>query len=135
MSQQVITLNKDTAVQLLVQYVELAQGKGSYLLQESELLKRCKDFLLNKTPDAELDEQKSIQLLIQAVTKGQAKGSYTLDDASVLYKVCQYIQGQPQPQPPSQSSQSQPPPQPQSPQQSDLSRLSEPVPLKVPREV
>ena len=39
----VITLDNNNSIQLLTQYVEIAQQKGAYMLQEAELLKRAKE--------------------------------------------------------------------------------------------
>jgi hypothetical protein len=136
--QQVITLNAHNSVQILLQFVEVAQKAGTYLLPESDLLKRCRDFLLAGAQDQDLDGPKARNLLIQAINKGQARGAYSLDDASVLYKVCQYVQ---------QNLEAEVSPMPVQPQQvvvdksevpvveDDLSSLSDPVPLRAPRTV
>lgn len=145
---QVITLNDTNTVQILVQYVEVAQKAGAFLLPESDLLKRCRDVLMHGATDNEVTAPLARQLLVQAVNKGQAKGAYSLDDASIVHKVCQYLsEGQTQSQQQSQQQQpSQQPSQPQMQQQveeveeeseleddDDLNSLSAPVPLKTPR--
>jgi hypothetical protein len=128
----VITLDNQNSVQILAQYVELAQQKGAFLLNEAELLKRAMDVLVNNVPDQELNDVNSKQLLIQGVNKGQRHGSYTLNDAALLSKVVQFV-----------ASNTQSPQQVQSPQEveqavvedsDDLSDLAEPIPLK-PKEV
>jgi hypothetical protein len=135
---QVITLNSHNSVQILLQFVEVAQKGGVYLLPESDLLKRCRDFLLAGAQDAELDGPKARNLLIQAINKGQSRGAYSLDDASVLYKVCQYIQQN------LEAEVSQAPVQQQQvvvdkteveSREDDLSSLSDPVPLRAPRTI
>ena len=88
----VITLNNQNSVQILFNFVEIANKAGAYILQEADLLKRCKDVLVNGANDPELQSVQSRQLLLQAIVKGQAKGAYTLDDAALLYKVCQFVQ-------------------------------------------
>jgi len=141
----VITLNDTNSIQILAQYIEVAQQKGAFLLGEAELLKRAIDFLINKVPDNEITSDVAKNLLIQGVTKGQKSGSYTLNDASLLSKVVQFV-GNTLPQvPQEQSSSQQAAPQQAAPQQAaaqqatvqqmdDLSDLAEPIPLK-PKEV
>lgn len=156
----IITLDNNNSVQILVQYVELAQQKGAFVLAEAELLKRVVEFLLNNVPDKDLNELNAKQLLIQAVHKGQRSGAYTLNDAALLHKVVQFVSGQLQAQQP-QVQQQQPQAQEQQPQvqqeqkvepeqpspvasssapapvqfdEDDLSQLAEPIPLK-PKEI
>lgn len=141
----VITLDPTNSIQILIQYIELAQQKGAYILSEAELLKRSGDVLANKVPDAEITEATARQLLIQGIHKGQRHGAYTLNDAALLSKVVQYVTGlsgtpapaAPTPTPPSQTA-----PQPEVAPASnsvddlldDLADLAEPIPLK-PKEV
>lgn len=134
----VITLNDTNSIQILAQYIEVAQQKGSFLLNEAELLKRCIDFLINNVPDNEINSNIAKNVLIQGVNKGQKNGSYTLNDASLLSKVVQYVSNtlpieQQQPQ---QQLESQPVPEQQVQQTliDDLSDLADPIPLK-PKEV
>jgi hypothetical protein len=127
---QVITLTLENSSQILLNYIEVAQKAGAFLLQESDILKRCKDVLLSGAQDPEVNTTNARQLLIQAVIKGQSKGAYTLDDASILHKVCSFVNNaltQPVTTPvtapvtaPVTDS-------------DDLSELSMPVPLKGPR--
>jgi hypothetical protein len=88
---QVITLNLRNSVEILAQYIEVAQKAGAFLLPESDVLKRAKDVLLNNAQDHEINVSSARTLFIQAVTKGQSKGAYTLDDASLIHKICQFI--------------------------------------------
>lgn len=87
----VLTLDNTNSIQILSQYIELAQQKGAFLLNEAELLKRAMDVLVNNVPDHEINKQTSVQLLIQGVNKGQRHGAYTLNDASLLSKVVQFV--------------------------------------------
>jgi hypothetical protein len=147
---QVITLNDTNSIQILVQYVEVAQKAGAFVLAESDLLKRCRDVLLQGASDAEVTVPLARQLLVQAVNKGQAKGAYNLDDASILHKVCQYVGSNLESQAPPQQVQSQAVQEAvQEPVQTveevqaveeeeldeddDLNSLSAPVPLKTPK--
>jgi len=149
----VITLNDKNTVEILSKYVEVAQQKGAYLIQEAEVLKRACDVLLYNIVDKEINKNMAKQLLIQGVVKGQTHGAYSLNDASLLHKVIMFVSTSLQSQQPqSQQPQSQQPEpqQPQSdthqPEQSDaskpepqedeydLSDLAEPIPLK-PKEV
>lgn len=141
----VITLNDTNSIQILAQYVEVAQQKGAFLLNEAELLKKSIDVLINNVPDNEINTDTAKSILIQGINKGQKNGSYTLNDASLLNKVVQFVintlpaeyKQPPQPQPQSQPPQPQPQPQQPQPTQSqsdDLSDLADPIPLK-PKEV
>lgn len=128
----VITLDNTNSIQLLCQYVEVAQQKGAFLLQEAELLKRASDFLLLNIEDKELNQANARQLLIQAVTKGQRHGAYTLGDAALLFKIIQYLSS-----PVQESTQAQTQVQAQTQEtieNDDLADLAEPIPLK-PKEV
>jgi len=88
---QVITLNLRNSVEILAQYIEVAQKAGTFILPESDILKRAKDVLLNDAQDHEINVSSARTLFIQAVNKGQSKGAYTLDDASLIHKICQFI--------------------------------------------
>ena len=138
----VITLDNTNSIQILAQYIEHAQQKGAYLLNEAEILKRAVEVLLNNVHDNELNESNSKSLLVQGVHKGQRHGAYTLNDASLLSKVVNFVTATEQPQ--------QNPPVPDASEQqnlvkhenvseentniNDLSDLAEPIPLK-PKEV
>ena len=133
----VITLDSLTSIQIVSQYIELAQSKGAFILAEAELLKRASDLLLKNVPDTELTPVTSRQLLIQGIHKGQRHGAFTLNDAALLSKVVQYITANidapneastpTDPQAESQGIQEQS-------TYDDLSDLAEPIPLK-PKEV
>jgi hypothetical protein len=114
---QVITLDNQNSIQFLLQFIEIAQKAGSFLLQESDILKRCKDVLLSSATDPEIDTVKAKQLLIQGIQKGQSKGNYTLEDSSNLFKICQFVNANLTVEPQ---------------EDEDLSELSMPVPLRVP---
>jgi len=88
---QVITLDDRNSVEILAQYIEVAQKAGAFLLPESDLLKRCRDVLLRGAEDPEVNVPTARNLFIQAVNKGQSKGAYSLEDASILHKVCQFV--------------------------------------------
>lgn len=148
----VITLDNANSIQILSQYVEIAQSKGAFLLPEAELLKRAVDVLKNNVPDNEINNINGRQLLIQGIHKGQRHGSYTLNDAALLSKVVQFVEMYIQslvapPQTSNQEVETQQPetqqPETNNEQQEqqethiesdDLSDLAEPVPLK-PKEV
>jgi hypothetical protein len=87
----IVTLDKVNSVKILSQYVEVAQSKGAYKLNEAEILKRASDVLLNNLPDNEITEVTAKQLLIQGILKGQGHGCFTLNDAALLSKVVQYM--------------------------------------------
>jgi hypothetical protein len=138
MSENVITLTNENSLQILIQYVELAQQKGSYLLQEAELLKRAVD-VVNGQKDHQIDFNASKNLLIQGVVKGQQKGAYNLSDAALLFQAVKLLDSQ------SESTQQTPQQTPQQPPQQpdklvevddveDLSDLSDPIPFK-PKEI
>lgn len=135
----VITLDSNNSIQILSQYIELAQQKGAYLLNEAEILKRAMEVLMNNVHDNELNLSNSKQLLIQGVNKGQRHGAYTLNDAALLSKVVQYVANNleenlaQEPQVKEESSQSELYEVSYN-QSDDLSDLAEPIPLK-PKEV
>ena len=140
----VLTLDNKNSVQILSQYVELAQQKGAYLLNEAELLKRGIDVLANNVPDQEINQQLAIKLLIQGVVQGQKHGCYTLNDASLLNKVVQYVSSSYQLNtvPPPTETQSETPNNETDTEdildedvdEDDLTGLADPIPLK-PKEV
>jgi hypothetical protein len=125
---QVITLDSRNSVEILAQYIEVAQKAGAFLLPESDLLKRCRDVLLRGAEDPEVNVPTARNLFIQAVNKGQSRGAYSLEDASILHKVCQFVAQNlsaeaPAPAPaPAAASSSEP--------SDDLNSLSDPVPLR-----
>ena len=153
----VITLDNQNSVQILAQYIEVAQQKGAYLLNEAEILKRGMDVLINNIHDKEIDTNMAKQLLIQGVNKGQRHGAYTLNDAALLSKVVLFVaqetapaQAAPAQAAPAQAAPVQAAPVQAAPVQEeqiqeeqiqeepedsdDLSDLAEPIPLK-PKEV
>jgi hypothetical protein len=137
----VITLDNTNSIQILAQYIEVAQQKGAYLLNEAEILKRGMDVLINNVPDKEIDSSMAKQLLIQGVNKGQKHGAYTLNDAALLSKVVMFVanslqgQGQEQQVGDVQHTQhTEPSSQHSRLSEDDLSDLAEPIPLK-PKEV
>ncbi len=124
----VITLDNTNSVQILNQYVELAQQKGAFLLQEAEILKRASDVLLNGAQDSEIPATNARQLLIQGVHKGQKHGAYTLNDAALLSKVVQFVSAN------LEAQVSVPTANVPDEQSDDLSDLADPIPLK-PKEI
>jgi len=88
---QVITLNSQNSLQILIQYIEIANKAGAFTLPEADLLKRAKDYCLQGTQDTELTPANARQLLIQGIVKGQSKGAYSLEDASLLHKISSYV--------------------------------------------
>ena len=124
---QVITLDNKNSIEILSQYIDVAQKNGSFALAESEILKRCKDLLIKNVQDAEINLQMAKQLFIQAIHKGQQKGSFSLDDSYILHRVCTFITQTMNAEAPQQA-----PVQSSVPQviSDDLNELSQPVPLK-----
>lgn len=125
---QVITLDSKNSVEILANYIEVAQKAGSFALPESDILKRCRDLLLKGIEDTEINIPTAKNLFVQAIQKGQSKGCYSLDDAYILHRVCTYVsQNVDAPAAvPTQQVQA-------APVSDDLSTLSDPVPLKGPR--
>jgi hypothetical protein len=87
----VITLDKNNSINILIQYIEVAQKAGSYDLKESDILKRAIDVLVNNVTDNEINETLAVNLIIQGIMKGQKSGAYSLNDASLLHKVISFI--------------------------------------------
>lgn len=139
-NQQVVELNAETSVQILVQFVEIAQQKGAFILQEAAILKRAKDVALKKGVDEEINPQNAASLLIQGVNKGQKAGCYSLDDAAILNQVVASVVGQysetTEPVQPSPVSASEPSlaKQEEADVDESIEELSAPIPL-VPREI
>lgn len=129
----IITLDNNNSVQIMGQYVELAQQKGAYLLQEAEILKRASDVLLNAAQDADINPTNARNLLIQGIHKGQKHGAYSLNDAALLSKVVQFVSANME-APVSAASESSNQSQSQNVSPEDLSDLAEPIPLR-PKEV
>jgi len=94
-------LNKETCLKLLVQYLELAQGKGSFTLSEASILKRAIDVAhaAHDNEDPEINMTNAKNLLISGIHKGQKSGAYTLNDAALLDKVIQVYTLAPAPAP------------------------------------
>ncbi len=122
----VVVLDNVNSLQILAQFVELAQSKGAYLLTEADLLKRATDILINNVADNEINTDTAKNIMIQGIHKGQRHGAYTLHEAAMLCKVVQFVADGGVQQPPQQPSQVT--------SQEDLSDLAEPIPLK-PKEV
>lgn len=145
----VITLTKESSINIFIQYIEIAQKAGAYELKEAEILKRSSDVLLHNAADNEINENLAINLLIQGINKGQKHGgAFTLNDAALLHKVIQFIVTNSQ-QPPQDSNSSESAndsssntvtdgngdgKDADSENEDDLSSLSEPVPLR-PKEI
>lgn len=128
---QVITLDNQNSVEILAQFIEVAQKAGAFLLPESDLLKRARDVLLRGAQDPEVNVPTARNLFIQAVNKGQSKGAYSLEDASVLHKVCQFVAQNLSAEAAPVSQQAQPEAQSQpAVVEDDLDSLSDPVPLR-----
>jgi len=126
---QVITLDQKNSIEILCQYVELSQKAGSFSLQESDILKRCRDLLIKGVEDTEINVPTAKNLFVQAIMKGQSKGCFSLDDASILHQVCKFVSANLEAPVPTQQVQAQPQATPSNDDDS-LSTLSDPVPLK-----
>lgn len=136
-SQSVITLDDNNSIHILAKYVEFAQEKGAFLLNEAEVLKRSADCLLLNVQDNEINHNMAKQLLIQGVNKGQKHGAYTLNDAALLSKVVQFVASslsQPETKEEHTDQDQEEEKQHQQDEDDDLFDLSEPIPLR-PKEV
>ena len=91
MSEQSITLDEENSVEILFQFIEIAQKSGSFLLPESQILKRCKDVLILKASDPEISVTQAKELFLQAIVKGQSRGVYSLDQSALLHNVCIFV--------------------------------------------
>lgn len=88
-----ITVTNENCVGFIEKYIEHAQQKGAYVLQEADLLQRSLNVLKGNTNDeTELNEESSRQLVVQGVIKGQKNGVYTLADAAFLYNLVVFFQ-------------------------------------------
>ena len=88
-----ITVTNENCVGFIEKYIEHAQQKGAYVLQEADLLQRSLNVLKGNTNDeTELNEESSRQLVVQGLVKGQKNGVYTLADAAFLYNLVVFFQ-------------------------------------------
>jgi hypothetical protein len=85
-------ITKDNCAELIEKYIEHAQQKGAYLLQEADLLQRAINFF--KGTEKELNEENAKQVMIQGVVKGQRSGAYNLADAAFLFKLVSFFQNE-----------------------------------------
>jgi len=85
-------ITKDNCVELIEKYIEHAQQKGAYLLQEADLLQRAINYF--KGTEKELNEENAKQVMIQGVVKGQRSGAYNLADAAFLFKLVSFFQNE-----------------------------------------
>jgi hypothetical protein len=92
-------LTKESCITILSNSVEIAQKRGTYLLQEASLLKKAVDFFnkeLKEKPDfgsTENPEIVAINLLLQGVTKAQTHREcpFNLHDAALLFDVYEFL--------------------------------------------
>lgn len=92
------TINKENSIKLLTQYIDLAQQKGAFLLQEASVLKKAVDFFnpdVKKKPSfgevGQDPEIIAITLLLRGVQRGQAHGNaYNLADAAMIWDITEF---------------------------------------------
>jgi hypothetical protein len=88
------SLTLASSITFIIQFVELAQKNGVYVLAEADTLQKavqsCQQYLIK--PDVTEDLITSLNLLINGVVKGQSKGSYSLAEASLLYNIVMFFQ-------------------------------------------
>lgn len=88
-----ITVTNENCVGFIEKYIEHAQQKGAYVLQEADLLQRSLNVLKgNASDETELNEETSRQVVVQGLVKGQKNGVYTLADAAFLYNLVVFFQ-------------------------------------------
>lgn len=88
-----ITVTNENCVGFIEKYIEHAQQKGAYVLQEADLLQRSLNVLKgNASDETELNEETSRQVVVQGLVKGQKNGVYTLTDAAFLYNLVVFFQ-------------------------------------------
>jgi len=82
----------DQAVQLFIQYIDVAQKHGSFSLEEASTLKRVIDFYdKSQEKDPKLNERLCMQLLCNAMVKGNKAGSFSIGDAALLDKTIRFV--------------------------------------------
>jgi hypothetical protein len=124
---QSITLDSKNSIEILSQFIDVANKNGTFTLAEADILNRARGVLLKGTQDNEINESTGRNLFIQAITKGQSKGSYSLEEASILHQVCTFVSSNLQAPLPPVSQETTPE------TSDDLSELSDPVPLRGPK--
>jgi hypothetical protein len=92
-------LTKESAIRMLVSYVEMAQTKGAFELGLSRVYKLCRDYLdpaikekPTLTQDGRNQELFALDQLSRAVNTANTKGSYSLDEAHAVAEVIIFLQ-------------------------------------------
>ena len=124
MKPTVLTINKDNVFQIIVKYIETANSKGAYTLEDADVLKQCFDTILHGAKDNGFPLKSAKSAIVQALVKGQARGSFTITDSSVILhsiKVMNAEEPESEPYPEKSSVEAEP--------DFDLSELAKEVPL------
>lgn len=77
-----IELTWDTATKIVIHFVQKAQSKSAFKLQEAGILFRAVNFFSGE--EKELTESQSLKLLLNGVHVGQSHGCFTLEEAGIL---------------------------------------------------
>ena len=97
---EVANMSRDQRIQFLIKLVENAQKQGAFLLRESSLLKKAKDYF---NPDVKDEDKPTFteddkdpeliaqDLLMQAVEVGNRKGAYGLEEAAMAYELVEHL--------------------------------------------
>lgn len=91
-----VQLTQESALQLLVRFVNQAQTKGCFVLKEAALLHKSIVYLTKQgyQDDQDFSPELARNLLTQAVNIGQSKGAYNLDDAALLDRAMTFMENQ-----------------------------------------
>ena len=83
----------EKSVNILLQYLEVGQSKGSYTISECAVLKRVVDFFdkSQTEKDPEINEPLALQLLCNAMVRANSKGAFTIADSALLDKTIRFV--------------------------------------------
>jgi hypothetical protein len=77
-----VELDWGMAIKVLTHFVQRAQTKSSYKLQEAGILYRAVNFFSGE--EKEMTELQATRLLVNGIHIGQSNGVYTLEEAGLL---------------------------------------------------
>lgn len=78
-----IELKWDTAVKIIIHFIQKAQHKSSYKLQEAGILYKAVNFFNGE--EKEFTEEQAVKIIISGLHVGQANGAFTLEEAGILH--------------------------------------------------
>ena len=84
------TIDKKTAIEILIRCVVTAQKSGAYTIKDGALLYKVILFLRGGE-DKDLEEKNATDALVRAVVLGNSKGAYILEEAALINKIVIFL--------------------------------------------